>query len=600
MSEETSKTEVSAFLEYVEGAGETPVRPGVSGDLEATRMLVGLLREAGDAWRLQTCPRDLAPAVLEKAREIAETDEFHGFAAMAAAHRGITIPVDLTGAVLSDIARIREMSGTDTGLDESEAAQVVVLENRLRAIGDDLRRSLPKIDITARVMDAVSSARREESAPANVLPFRSRPKTETRATVQGNGWRIMKVAAAVALMAMVGATAWWMGRTSIVEERRAESRQSGAEQPETGRINHRGGALPSSKLASEWSKDNDRLREYNELLRPEARPIEIKLDSGAAGRLASLSLDDLLAAKRDALMKKDGGLEKLTEWGTLSQEEARRLLEEGGLSTSAMAGLLRFLPPEESAAFLRTAVEQHPEDPYLRYLLARNLAASPETRDEAIQQLAALKDISGENSLAYYMDAEMKMNAGDVTGALLSMQLGAGFESASAFGLESARSHAAALEAAGYEPAMARFLAASVAGRQEYASMVNLGQDLLQQGEYYESIKDYETANEIYQSVQELGAQVERGATLGNEQLAGYDLQLAALDAVTRVAEIFATNEGMEVLRTAYDVLADSMTGFVNYLGDLESLFGGLSSGDADRVSTQILTQGDLGLGQTP
>jgi hypothetical protein len=142
----------------------------------------------------------------------------------------------------------------------------------------------------------------------------------------------------------------------------------------------------------------------------------------------------------------------------------------------------------------------------------------------------------------------------------------------------------------------ARFLAATSAGQREYNDVVSLGQDLLNQGQRYEEVKDYETANSIYNAVRELGVQVEQGALLSNERLAGYDLQMGALDAVARVAEILKTPEGLQIIEGTYNVLADSLTGFVDYLGAVGQYLNSATPSDAGQIGSQILTQGDLNL----
>jgi hypothetical protein len=307
-------------------------------------------------------------------------------------------------------------------------------------------------------------------------------------------------------------------------------------------------------------------------------------------------MDKVLAAKREALGQKVGAAEKLAGWGNLTADEARRLLEEGGLSTTAMLGAIQALPTEEAANYLRAAVEKAPDNPYLRYLLARNLMSNPATRDEAGAQITALKDLGGNNALPYYMDASAKLSGGDINGALLAMNLGAGLESASPYGLEAAQNRSAALEAGGMNPNVAHFVAAGNAGQAEYNDLMGMGAELMAYAQQYETVKDYETANSIYSAVQTLGTQVQQGAKLTNERLAGYDLEMSALDAVARIADVLKTPDGMQFIRTSYDALAGNLNSFVDYLSDLGQLFDTVPATQAGSLGQQILTQGDLNL----
>ena len=232
----------------------------------------------------------------------------------------------------------------------------------------------------------------------------------------------------------------------------------------------------------------------------------------------------------------------------------------------------------------------------MSYTPERFMADSGITRDEVGAQIAALKGIGGDNALPYYMDASAKLAGGDINGALLAMNLGAGLESASPYGLETARNRSAALEAGGMDPNVARFLAASNAGQAEYNDLMGLGAELMAHAQQYETVKDYETANAIYGAVQTLGTQVQQGATLANERLAGYDLEMTALDAVARIAEVLQTPDGMQFIRTSYDALAGSLNSFVDYLAALGNTYDTVPTNQAGNLGQQILTTGDLNL----
>jgi len=282
--------------------------------------------------------------------------------------------------------------------------------------------------------------------------------------------------------------------------------------------------------------------------------------------------------------------------GSLTEDEARRLLERGDLSLSAYLGALQFLPPDEAASRLREAVEQYPDDPQMRYMLARNLAANPETRGEALEQIAALNALSSDNSLGRYMEAQVRLESGDVDGALASLAQGMTMQSADAFGLADAQNRGAALAAAGVEEDLSRFLAYAQAGRSQYAELTTLGDDLMAQGAAYEEAKDYETAAALYQGVQSLGEQVVEGAEFANEQLAGMDLQMSALDALVRVTEVLATPGGMQMLEAAYGALAESLTSFLELVSMMDEDFAEASPETAVAAASQALAEGDPGL----
>jgi hypothetical protein len=397
----------------------------------------------------------------------------------------------------------------------------------------------------------------------------------------------------VLVLSVALAGGWVVYRTDDGTTNLAATERAGTQgNPVTSRRNNRLASVKPNPR-THLPKDDGRVKGYEELARP-AAPIPVII--GVNSDLASLTMDKVLGAKREALEQKVGAADRLNGWGNLSADEARRLLEQGGLSASAMLGAIQALPQEEAANYLRDAVAKAPEDPYLRYLLARNLMGNSATRTEAGTQIAAMKELGGDNALPYYMDASARFSDGDINGALLAMDLGAGLETANPYGLETARNRSAALEAGGMTADVARFLAASNAGQAEYNDLMGLGGELMAYGQQYEAVKDYETANSIYSAVQTLGLQVQEGAALTNERLAGFDLQMSALDAVARVAEVLKTPEGMQFIESSYNVLAGSLSTFMDYLVGVGSLFGTVDAGQAGSLGQQILTQGDLNL----
>ena len=582
------------------GADAFEADAGVLRDYEA------LLRETGDAQRAATAPVDMLDAVMQAVRRgavpVDNPDDGvvpdhidprmeAALADTARALAGALPEMNLLDGVMRGLAHMKEREAeTGTGATEQDAA-LAVLAVRVQDVGAELREKTPRVEIVEPVMENIKA----EDPPAgqNVIPFRARPRVRVDAGHVSTArlWAFRAAAMLVLSVAAVGG--WVVYRTDSGTVNLARTDRSGLRgNPVTGGKNQHLAALKAS-ARKHLPKDDSRVTDYEKIVRPvPAIPVVVEEKSN----LAALTLDEIIGAKRDALSQKAGAAEKLAAMGRLTAEEARRLLEEGGLSGAAMLGAIQALPPEEAANYLRAAVEKSPDDPYLRYMLARNLMANPGTRDEARAQIAAMKDLAGDNALPYYMDAGAKLSDGDVNGALLAMDLGAGLETATPYGLETARNRSAALEAGGVAGDVARFLAASNAGQSEYNDLMAMGQELMSYGQQYESVKDYETAQAIYNAVETLGVQVQQGAALTNEQLAGYDLQMVALDAVARLADVLKTPDGQQFIEGTYNVLAGSLSTFMDYLVGVGNLFGSVNSNQAAQLGQQILNQGDLNL----
>ena len=575
-------------------------------DAGALRDYETLLLETGNALRGGTPPVDMLDAVMEAVRrgdvpvdtpddgvvpdhidprmEQALTDT-------ADALSGALPQINLLDGVMRGLAHLRDREAV-TGVPAAEAdVAAAVLALRVEDVGAELREKTPKVDIVEPVMEGVKAD--DPPAGQNVIPFRARPRVRASAP-QVPAMRLWAFRAAAVLLVGVAAVGGWVvfrsdgGTVNLARGDRSGLR---ANPVTSGKKDHL--AALKATARKHLPKDDGRVSNYEKIVRPvPAIPLIVEEKSN----LAALTMDEIIAAKRDALGQKSGAAEKLAALGRLTPEEARRLLEEGGLSAAAMLGAIQALPADEAANYLRAAVEKSPDDPYLRYMLARNLMANPATREEARAQIAAMKDLAGDNALPYYMDAGAKLSDGDVNGALLAMDLGAGLETATPYGLETARNRSAALEAGGVAADVARFLAASSAGQAEYNDLMAMGQELMSYGQQYESVKDYETAQAIYNAVETLGVQVQQGAALSNEQLAGFDLQMVALDAVARLADVLKTPDGRQFIEGTYSVLAGSLSTFMDYLTGVGSLFAGVDAAQAAQLGGQILNQGDLNL----
>ncbi len=561
---------------------------GLAAEQQALGRLAARLEEAGRDWRALAAPADLAVPVLEAVRgplpahlpgtgSALEAE----LEALGAETAGVLPSVDVLPGVMAAVAALRA--------GETAPAPDALLEEELSGLGDTLRSNTPPVDVRASVLDAVRSMRAGasgESAPPQVLPFpAARRQSTPHRRQEPAAWRVAARLAAV-LLVMFGLTTsafWFM-------------RDSGAPQtPQVAARNVRTAAPAQARNRGVRVEKDPRFEEYSGLARPIAAPVPIVLETGT-DRLATLTMEDALAAFRQDRARDPEARARLNAMGSLTEDEARRLLERGDLSLSAYLGALQFLPPDEAAARLREAVAQYPDDPQTRYMLARSLAANPETRGEALEQIAALNALSSDNSVGRYMEAQVRLESGDVDGALASLAQGMTMQSADAFGLADAQNRGAALAAAGVEEDLSRFLAYAQAGRSQYAELTTLGDDLMAQGAAYEEAKDYETAAALYQGVQSLGEQVVEGAEFANEQLAGMDLQMSALDALVRVTEVLATPGGMQMLEAAYGALAESLTSFLELVSMMDEDFAEASPETAVAAASQALAEGDPGL----
>ena len=321
-------------------------------------------------------------------------------------------------------------------------------------------------------------------------------------------------------------------------------------------------------------------------------PAEVRAHEPRRARYESPTLQSVLNAQRRAMMNNAEALLSLAEWAQLSEEEARALLETLDWTTDAVLGAAQFLPPEEAVAVLQAAIAANPEDPYLRYALARNLQELDQL-DAGREQLAAWSQLDPENGLPQYMDANLLFQQGRAEEALAMLSAANAQNLASVYTSESALHHRDALIGNGMDPEVASLIAASYAGTNEYASLVSLSEQLLAYGKQYQALGDFASAEAIYLAVQQMGVQLDQNAIYANVRLAGTDVQMDAVNALMGLYQIFETPEARYLLQTAYTGLTHSLGEITNVFTDYAQLFAELTEDQIYALTQQILREGD-------
>jgi len=389
----------------------------------------------------------------------------------------------------------------------------------LRALGEEIAAHSPQVNLVQPV-----AAEMSERYVVPMVPLRARPATASTVRVPASqkSWPGAVGWAAAAALCAAGS---WFAYQYVM--------QDGVENVQVARSST---DVPESKLPA-----------VMEPVSPATPALVSGQESGASTPEPSpqrtsvrppedtpLSLQEVINARRADLVNDTRAIAALS---TMTKEEAIALLKEMDLSVEALIGATQFLSPEEAIAVLRAAVAENPDDPHLRYALAQSLGENPETLDERMSQLnqLAMKDTA--NGLPHYMLASDYLARGETDLALDALTRGSAFAEASAYTLEAARQREAAYLASGYDPDVARLLALSTSGETEYSDIAGLRNELMDYGAYYEELGDIETAQQIYNAVSELGAQLARGADMAVERQYGLETQQEAVLAITTMLQ---------------------------------------------------------------
>lgn len=311
--------------------------------------------------------------------------------------------------------------------------------------------------------------------------------------------------------------------------------------------------------------------------------------------LAGLSMDELLNARRDAIVDPEAR-DSIAQWASLTLEKARALAGSAAPGSGAAVGAANALPPEEAQPILLAAVEANPEDPYLRYRLGSFYSKTPQTQAKASTVLQEAAALDSDNAMARYRLAASYFAQGDLENGLNTLNDAQALERADSYAADSAKYRADALQASGASSDVARALSALTAGNSEYGDLVELSNELLQYGQYYEQNGDPETAELIYSAVQQFGQQVAAGASHSTEQLAGLDIEQSAIEVLSTLVSFIQSPDNVETLTRETERLIEAFSAMGDFLNNLNELFSSSDNSIFDMAMDFILENGDLGL----
>ena len=323
-----------------------------------------------------------------------------------------------------------------------------------------------------------------------------------------------------------------------------------------------------------------------------AGEIESEVAPGTPDPNQPLTLQEAINARRRSLVNNLAAFEQLA---SLSADEANQLLQDLDLSDEALLGAAQFLSQEDAAAVLRAALANDPENESLKYALARSLAGNPDAAGERQAQLDGLLALNKDNALPHYLLAADHMARGDVEAGMNALSAGAAGAEANPYTLESMRQREAVLRASGLDADVARYLAVSTAGQAEAADIASLRNELLDYGNLYEQQGDHETAQQIYNAVNQLGVQVTDGADMALLQQTGLETQQDAIYALQGIADILQQPENVALLGETLNILAGSIAEVTQYVMAAQDVVNNpqATSTDWNALIQHILLQGD-------
>ena len=460
------------------------------------------------------------------------------------------------------------------------------LREDLLAIGERYTAHVPVIDLLG--------AGVEDGGRPNLILAKTRAARERRlkraAAPRASSWLSLAAAACLLLGLWAAADRWLLPEPAPPERVTVNT-------PDTPRIDGIPPIPPEENAVPPGPRET--------VPRVEPVPLPLLLATETVGSapetpevedVSGFGIEDVLDARREAVLDDSDASTRLALWASLAPEQARKIVEDSGATVEELLGAAGYLGTEEARPFLEAAVNEYPDSADLRAALAENYATDPALADASLGQLAEWSALDPGNGLPLFMEANLLFEQGYSAAALESLDLAATQDSSSAYGLAGINDHAAALIAAGLDSDLAGLLAASAAGLDQYAGVTALSQQLLAQGQEYEAAGDFETAQQIYEAVRQLGVQIENGAVFTNEHLAGLTTQQQALDAYGALANL--TPEEFGAWIEAMVALGDSINTLLPLSNMIDRAYEVLDLSSVGGFVDHIQNNGDIGLAQ--
>ncbi len=304
---------------------------------------------------------------------------------------------------------------------------------------------------------------------------------------------------------------------------------------------------------------------------------------------------------KDNALANAGKLMRMGVWATLTPEEARELLQKSGLSPEAVLGAVQFLPPDEARVVLQAAIDNNPNDAYLRYAMVQTLRKMDNvSEDELYTHLTTWSQLDPGNALPHFIEAEMYFQNGEKDKALTCVTDAGNTSNYNSYATITAKAYMEALLAKGIDPETAKLLASASMGLHEMQTIEEIAQTLMEYGRAYEEAGDYNTALLIYEALRSLGIKVDMSSALIQERLAGLKYTQEAINAMFRLMNATNSFSDTQSLIDFTQTLSEMMTNYNLAMDSFYKLFDSSDPAEILRILNLYLSNGNVSIPLNP
>lgn len=318
---------------------------------------------------------------------------------------------------------------------------------------------------------------------------------------------------------------------------------------------------------------------------------------GNRNRYAEGLLSNWTKQLKDNALTNAGKLMRMGVWATLTPEEARELLQKSGLSPEAVLGAVQFLPPGEARVVLQAAIDNNPNDAYLRYAMVQTLKKIDNVSDDELYaHLTSWSQLDPGNSLPHFIEAELYFQNGEKEKAITCITDAGNTSNYNSYAMITAKAYMEALLAKGVDTETAKLLASASMGLREVQTLEEIAQTLMEYGRTYEEAGDYNTALLIYEALRNLGVKVDMSSALIQEKLAGLRYTQEAVNAMFRLLNTTNSFSDSQSLIDFTQTLSEMMTNYNLAMDSFYKLFDTSDPAEIIQILNMYLSSGNTSI----
>ncbi|MGC8739615.1 MAG: tetratricopeptide repeat protein [Candidatus Hydrogenedens sp.] len=495
-----------------------------------------------------------------------------------------TLNEDLTYCIMEKVHEYKLFTSI-----EEKHSEIDVIEEQLYELSHVVSDSIRDIDIASKVAKKAKEISlkqsKKEKSPQNIVSILSVRKEKENKKYSFSNYVIPIAIAVVLCLTLLGVYLNnYFTQVDDIKQVQVATKEIGKE------------GQSSSKMGLYETTEPFYMKGNNILVEKIGKDTE-KRTKNRKNNYAEGLLSNWTKQLKNNALENAGKLMRMGVWATLTPEEARALLQKSGLSPEAVLGAVQFLPPDEARVVLQAAIDNNPNDAYLRYAMVQTLMKMDNvSEDELYTHLTTWSQLDPGNALPHFIEAELYFQNGEKDKALTCVTDAGNTSNYNSYAAITAKVYMEALLAKGVDPETAKLLASASMGLREVQTIEEIAQTLMEYGRAYEEAGDYNTALLIYEALRSLGIKVDMSSALIQEKLAGLKYTQEAINAMFRLMNTTNSFSDTQSLIDFTQTLSEMITNYNLAMDSFYKLFDNSDPTEILQILNLYLANGNTSI----